>query len=610
MLASSLQLLDHRGFSCPLPAGSRSGYGETQSLVDHRNTLVAPARADRELALGRYRLRERLGSGGFGVVWRAHDELLHREVAVKQISLPTEEDRERATREALACARLAHPAIVALYEACADERDFFLISELVHGETLATAIARDALADEELLEIGIVLCDALAHAHARGVIHRDVKPHNVLLPDSAERSGEGASATIAKLTDFGGAHLAGEDALTRTGDVLGTLAYMAPEQIEGREVGVEADLYSLALVVYEMLSGVNPVRGPTPAATARRIGCPVEPLEHWRGDLPRWLTRALDVALEPDPPERGTLAELRAAFVSALERGLVGDRPAIRGGLQTRVWSEQRHPPARATGAPDAAAVRAAEPSERLADNTGWLTFERFLWLVGTLALCCWLLAGGRSGVALLAICAVVPILLIARRPGPRWLVASAAPLLGLLGLAGAFPALAGQAAGWRTRAALGALGYWWLALAESLVDGPGRRLWLGAPGASARLLWESSPMSAATHALAPLFTLGLLAGALLWAAAAALLPVLVRGRSAMQDALAATFWAVALAGVTPLALTGLAADAGARETSPRGVVLGAACGAVLAVGACALRGREDLDVGEYGNERVDGRVG
>ena len=105
-------------------------------------------------------------------------------------------------------------------------------------------------------------------------------------------------------------------------------------------------------------------------------------------------------------------------------------------------------------------------------------------------------------------------------------------------------------------------------------------------------------------------FTLGLLAGALLWGVAAVLLPALVRGRSAMQDALAATAWAVALAAATPLVLTGLATGPGAHETAPRGVVLGAACGAVLAVGACALRGRTDLGVGEYASGRVDGRVG
>jgi hypothetical protein len=603
-----LQLLGHRGFSCPFPEGSRSNRGETQSLVDHRNTLVAPARAERELALGRYRLCERLGSGGFGVVWRAHDELLHREVAVKQISLPTEEDRERATREALASARLAHPAIVALYEACADEQDFFLISELVRGETLAQAIAEDALCDEELLEIGVVLCDALAHAHERGVIHRDVKPHNVLLPRRAEGPGERSDPAIAKLTDFGGARLAGEDALTRTGDVLGTLAYMAPEQIEGHEVGVEADLYALALVVYEMLSGVNPVRGPTPAATARRIGCRLPALERERPDLSHALTRAIDAALLVEPRDRGTLADLREAFLDALEHGPARGRSPGRRTLSARSERAEHHTHVLAASA--TGEVESVDRGEDTVDRAGWLTSQRLLWLTGALAICCWQLSGGRAGMAPVVLCAVLPVVLTVRRPGARWLLAAGAPLLGLIGLAGAFPALAGQAAGWRIRAALGALGYWWLALAELIWDEPARRLWLGAPAAAAHLGWESSPTGAVAHALAPLLTLEVLAGAALWAAAAAVLPLLVRGDSAMRDALAATAWAVALAAATPAALTALSDVAGGHQAAPRGVLLGAACGAALAVAACALRGRADLAAGEYPGEQVDGRVG
>ncbi len=276
----------------------------TQESVDSHDTLIAPERGRRRIearargerpapergapVLERYLLLERLGAGGFGVVWRAHDELLDREVAVKVIPLPAGEDRERATREALATARLAHPAIVALYEACAEQDTFYLISELVHGETLAQLIAADALSDEQVIEIGIALVDALLHAHGRGVIHRDIKPQNVLVSAAVDRGADrrpafqaptrASAAPIAKLTDFGGALLAGEESLTRTGDVLGTLAYMAPEQIDGDEVGTGADLYSLALVLYEALSGVNPVRGPTPAATARRIG---ERLRRW-----------------------------------------------------------------------------------------------------------------------------------------------------------------------------------------------------------------------------------------------------------------------------------------------------------------------------------------
>ena len=287
-------------------------------IADERSTRRG------ELLLGRYLLQERLGAGGFGTVWRAHDEQLDRAVAVKRIPLPSEEDRERATREAHATARLAHPAIVALYEASSDEDAFYLISELIDGATLAELISEDQLADEEVLEIGVALLSALEHAHARGVIHRDVKPQNVLVPsDAAEHTPtRGATPPPAKLADFGGARLAGDDALTRTGDVLGTLAYMAPEQSEGHEAGPAADLYSLALLLYEALSGVNPVRGRTPAATARRIGAPVEPLERRRRDLPRELTRALDRALLAQPERRGTLGDLHDVLERTLEQGL------------------------------------------------------------------------------------------------------------------------------------------------------------------------------------------------------------------------------------------------------------------------------------------------
>ena len=591
----------------------------TQSSVDHRNTLVASARADSALVLGRYRLHERLGAGGFGVVWRAHDELLHREVAVKQISLPTEEDRERATREALATARLAHPAIVALYEACPDEQDFYLISELVQGATLAQVIATDALSDEELLEVGIVLCDALAHAHARGVIHRDVKPQNVLLPDNPEDALVANRQVIAKLTDFGGAHLAGEDALTRTGDVLGTLAYMAPEQSEGREVGAAADLYSLALVIYEALSGINPVRGPTPAATVRRIGRVLPPLERHRGDLPRSLTRGLDAALSPEPEDRGSLEELRGDLERALDDGLRRSRrrrpraeivrTAVRDVRAPTAGSRDAWAPVEPPDREDTA-LRTDSATSVQADTTGWLTFARFVWLLGTLGLGAWEVGNGRPGIALLGLCAVLPLLLLRRRPGPEWLALALAPLLGLLGLAGAFPALAGQATHWRARALAGALGYWWLRLAEPLLDRPGRRLWLGVPDTAAghpvqHLAWEGSLGAAVSHALIPILTVGLLSGVALWALAAAVLPLVVRGTSAMRDALAATAWAVALAAATPLLVSGLPdrSSLAAGGPAPKGVILGAGLGAVLAIAARAMRGRPE--------ERVeDGRAG
>jgi len=223
-------------------------------------------RSDAPLVLGRYRLRRRLGAGGFATVWQAWDERLDRDVAVK--ILPREGIvGGRFEREARAAARLAHPAIVTLYEAAVDDEGAYLVSELVHGATLDKLLAAGRLSDGDLVRIGIALCDALAHAHAHGVIHRDVKPSNVLIPERPT-----TSAQLARLTDFGVARLAGGESLTMTGDVIGTAAYMAPEQAQGLPAAAAADLFSLALVLYEALSGVNPVRDGASARGARRAG--------------------------------------------------------------------------------------------------------------------------------------------------------------------------------------------------------------------------------------------------------------------------------------------------------------------------------------------------
>jgi hypothetical protein len=587
-----------------------------------------------ELLHGRYLLLERLGAGGFGTVWRAQDELLDRPVAVKRIPLPSKEDRDRAAREAHATARLSHPAIVALYEASSDEDAFYLISELVDGSTLAELIAGDQLSDEEVLEIGSALLGALEHAHARGVIHRDVKPHNVLVPrDAAEQTPRrGSASPVAKLADFGGARLAGDDALTRTGDVLGTLAYMAPEQSEGLEAGPAADLYSLALVLYEALSGVNPVRGRTPAATARRIGAPVEPLGVRRRDLPRELTRSLDRALVAEPERRGTLADLHDALERSLEQGLgprlfarrrrrelgptglQGDAhdgcasdgraeaPRVLLAARTVRRPHARRPEgARRSGGaymrdaeeeseewgPDAS-VR-PELEERTSDprTRRTLALPRLVWIGCLLALAIWQAFAGRPGVSLLLAAAAAPLLALPRRSGPGWLFAALAPVLGLAGLAGAFPAVAGQRAGWRARATLAALGFWWLALAEPLL---GRTLWLGPPhGLPPETAWEDSFKATATHVIAATFTVELLLGVAVWALASAILPWLVRGRSAALDVGAALAWTIALLAAVPLLESALLVHTG--QPSPRGALLGAILGCALAICARALRG-------------------
>ena len=591
-----------------------------------------PGEGSREGSLlhGRYRLLERLGAGGFGVVWRAQDELLHREVALKRIALSPElssleghddlQAGERASREALAAARLAHPAIVALYEAYVDDDAFYLVSELVHGDTLAQLIAQHELSDEELLEIGVALAQALTHAHARGVIHRDIKPQNVLVPRDRTRD------TPAKLTDFGGASLSGVDALTRTGETLGTLAYMAPEQSEGLEVGESADLYSLALVLYEGLTGVNPVRGPNPAATARRIGRALPPLVARRPDLSlQGLAPALDTALAVDPVCRGTLDELCAALEQALAQGLTSRRGLLRTRIAPRradslvsldrsesgahlaagTATRRAVVPARRTGgvreaAPahrvdlDAPPAQDAEVSDQngVPAETRRFLLPRAVWLGCALAGAVWQVGSGRPGIALLVLAAAAPLLLMGRRFGAGWLAAGLAPLLGCVGLAGAYPALAGQAGRWSQRAVLGALGYWWLTLAEPLLAGSssGSRLWLGAPaGTPSRAVWEGSLDSTAAHVLGPSLTFGVLFGAILWGAGAAVLPWIVRGGGAIRDTLAAVAWSAVLLAATPYFDAGL--SSAATLPHPRGPVLGAILGAVIAIAARALRG-------------------
>ena len=203
---------------------------QTDRRPEARRGLAASPRP-RPLVLDRYRLHRRLGAGAFGTVWLASDERLERDVAVK--ILPRERVvGGRFEREARAAARLAHPGIVTLYEASVDDDGAYLVSELVRGSTLDDLLAAGLLSDHDIVSIGIALCDALEHAHAQGIVHRDVKPSNVLVPERTT-----TPAQLAKLTDFGVARVIGGDSLTLTGDVIGTLAYMAPEQAEGLEAG-------------------------------------------------------------------------------------------------------------------------------------------------------------------------------------------------------------------------------------------------------------------------------------------------------------------------------------------------------------------------------------
>ena len=374
---------------------AREARTEARTEATRRATTEAP------VVLGRYRLRRRLGTGGFATVWLAQDERLDREVAVK--ILPRQGvNGGRFEREARAAARLAHPGIVTLYEAAVDDEGAYLVSELVRGKTLDALLADGRLSDRDLVQIGIALCDALAHAHAHGVVHRDVKPSNVMVPEHPTTPSQ-----IARLTDFGVARVHGGDSLTRTGDVIGTAAYMAPEQAEGRPAGASADLFSLALVLYEGLSGVNPVRT---RGAGRRAGMHLPPLRRQRRDLPRELGRAIDLSLRPRPGERGTLEELRAAL--AFAAGQVGDEPGVVADpWPTRTERTEREP-------------RAFEAAQAPNESTG--RRRRIAWLRLAFA--------GAVTAALTAV-------------------------LAPLGLVTAWPALAGLAGRARRRVALGAFG-------------------------------------------------------------------------------------------------------------------------------------------------------
>ncbi|MDB4929708.1 MAG: Serine/threonine protein kinase PrkC, regulator of stationary phase [Myxococcaceae bacterium] len=215
--------------------------------------------------IGKYEVRGELGHGGMAVVYRAHDPTLDRDVAIKVLHPHLAQDPEsrmRFEREAKAAARLRHPNIVEVYEFSGDtDEASFMVTEILGGPTLRKFIeGRDPLPSEVAAAIGIVLCDALMCAHAQGVVHRDVKPDNLML-----------SKGKLKLTDFGIAHVADQREMTATGQVLGSPAHMAPEQIEGTLVDARTDIFAAGTVLYLLATGRLPFDGPNPHSLLRKI---------------------------------------------------------------------------------------------------------------------------------------------------------------------------------------------------------------------------------------------------------------------------------------------------------------------------------------------------
>ncbi|HEX2434567.1 MAG TPA: serine/threonine-protein kinase, partial [Gaiellaceae bacterium] len=272
------------------------------------STAVATLSAS-ELVLGRYRPLRPLGSGGSGSVWLARDETNGLDVALKIV---TREGKAgtRAEREAEAAARLRHPRCLRAYAFDGDERNVYIAYEYVPGQTLRDRIRGDELTDAGAVEVGVQVLEGLGHAHANGIVHRDVKPTNVLVADGPEIE--------VRLLDFGLAQFAGAETLTGAGDVPGTLAYISPERLQGEDSSFAADVWAVGVVLWEALTGYHPFWSSSPVETARRIDAGAPPLESARPDLPRALCDAVNRALAIDPARRPTALQLAQRLRDAL----------------------------------------------------------------------------------------------------------------------------------------------------------------------------------------------------------------------------------------------------------------------------------------------------
>ncbi|MCX4906060.1 protein kinase [Streptomyces sp. NBC_00878] len=258
------------------------------------------------LIAGRYRLLSKLGHGGMGTVWRAKDETVDREVAVKEPRVPDHlPERERANafermrREARAAARLDHPAVVNVHDVAVVDGQPWIVMELVRGRSLGAALQEGTLGAREAARIGLDVLGALEAAHAAGILHRDVKPDNVML-------GTGDRVV---LTDFGIAQIEGETNLTDTGGFVGSPEYIAPERVLGQRPGPASDLWSLGVVLYAATEGVSPFRRSNTPATLQSVlnAAPAAPAAA-TGPL----AEAINGLLDKDPARRPSAAQVRA----------------------------------------------------------------------------------------------------------------------------------------------------------------------------------------------------------------------------------------------------------------------------------------------------------
>ena len=263
----------------------------------------------------KYRVSTRIGRGGMGIVYRALDLTLHRDVAIKVLN-PELHDKEVARRfraEAVTVARLNHPGIARIYEFFEHDGQWMMVMEYLRGETLERLVERlGPLPAARAADLVLQVLSALAHAHAHDVVHRDLKPANLMLTES------GAVKTM----DFGIARVAGTEKLTSAGLMMGTPAYMAPEQVTGGTIDGRTDLFSLGLVLFYLLTARLPFAGETPMDMARsRVDDDPTPIHTLRAGLPDWVQAVLDRALARDPADRFQTAD---EFHQALVHGMDG----------------------------------------------------------------------------------------------------------------------------------------------------------------------------------------------------------------------------------------------------------------------------------------------
>jgi formylglycine-generating enzyme required for sulfatase activity len=300
------------GGDCPLDAlGAATDAGELPGAIDRAPEEISldflePCDvSDRLGKLGTYEVIGAIGRGGMGVVLRAFDPKLNRIVAIKVLAPefaanPTA--RRRFLREARAAAAVSHPHVVTIHAVDEAKNTPFLVMECIDGQSLQEKIQREgALQLREILRIGSQIAAGLAAAHGHGLVHRDIKPGNILLENGVER---------VKITDFGLARAVDDIGVTRTGDVTGTPEFMSPEQAEGRAVEHRSDLFSLGSVLYAMCAGRSPFRADTTVAVLRRVCEDVpRPVREINPEIPQGLVAIIDRLLAKDPDDRFQTAE-------------------------------------------------------------------------------------------------------------------------------------------------------------------------------------------------------------------------------------------------------------------------------------------------------------